>query len=977
MKPLALIFTLVILSCIFSYGQDVPSTVENKSASSWVTISSETKPWTRWWWHGSALTKEGITYELEAFKKAGLGGVEITPIYGVHGYEDKFINFLSPAWMALLTHTLKEGKRLGLGIDMATGTGWPFGGPWVSSADACKNIHHKVYELEGGQRLREKIEFVQAPYLKAVGNQIHKVYDSVTAPVGDRKDQVLRQRTSPPDIKDLVEPISANQDLQSLALDQVQFEKPLLLQTLVAYGSKGEFVDPTSKVDDQGSLNWTAPPGKWKLYALFQGWHGKMVERAGPGGEGNVIDHFSAEALTHYLNRFDSAFQRSDIGPLRAFFNDSYEVDDARGTADWTPKLLDDFKVRRGYDLREHLPALFNHDDKGKNERILCDYRETISELLLENFTKPWKAWANKKNALTRNQAHGSPANILDLYSAVDIPEIEGTEPLRIKMASSAAHVTGKKLTSAEAATWLNEHFESNLGDIKIAVDKFLLNGVNHVVYHGTTYSPVNENWPGWLFYAAVHLNPRNPLWNDFDALNAYVTRCQSFLQNSSPDNDILLYYPVYDRFSTPGSELIEHFDGIGKQFEGTDFERCAKMMHDNGYAFDYISDKQISALTFTDGVIITQGNTRYQTIVIPRCKYIPVETLDKLFQLAQAGAQVIFSEALPETFPGYGNFKNDSINFSALQNRIVNSADKAKLMTGSDLSGLLGKTLCRRESLADENIAFIRKKSADGIFLYFISNQKESAFTGWISLRSYASSVQIYDPMTGTSGKALTASSDHKSLKVFIQLAGKQSLILTGTQESNAALYPFYEPTGKPVTIQSKWHITFASGGPQLPPAIKTDSLTSWTNFTGEEYKSFSGTAIYKTTFDHHHLSSATHWQLDLGTVDESAEIFINGRALGTVISSPYVVVIPSSLLKKKNILEIHVSNLMMNRIADLDRRKVFWKKFYNVNFPARLAENRKNGLFDAASMPVRSSGLLGPVRLIPIQKIAGFKAP
>jgi hypothetical protein len=66
-----------------------------------------------------------------------------------------------------------------------------------------------------------------------------------------------------------------------------------------------------------------------------------------------------------------------------------------------------------------------------------------------------------------------------------------------------------------------------------------------------------------------------------------------------------------------------------------------------------------------------------------------------------------------------------------------------------------------------------------------------------------------------------------------------------------------------------------------------------------------------------------------------------------------------------------------MMNRIADLDRRKVFWKKFYNVNFPARLAENRKNGLFDAASMPVRSSGLLGPVRLIPIQKIAGFKAP
>ena len=102
----------------------------------------------------------------------------------------------------------------------------------------------------------------------------------------------------------------------------------------------------------------------------------------------------------------------------------------------------------------------------------------------------------------------------------VDIPEIEGVEPLRIKMASSAGNVTGKKLVSSESATWLNEHFESNLSDIKVALDRFMLNGVNHLFYHGTTYSPPGEPWPGWLFYAAVHLNPRNPLWNDFDALN-------------------------------------------------------------------------------------------------------------------------------------------------------------------------------------------------------------------------------------------------------------------------------------------------------------------------------------------------------------------------------------------------------------------------------------------------------------------------
>src|SRR5690606_8750135 len=138
-----------------------------------------------------------------------------------------------------------------------------------------------------------------------------------------------------------------------------------------------------------------------------------------------------------------------------------------------------------------------------KNTRVLCDYRETISELVLDNFTQTWKKWAHNYSAIVRNQAHGSPSNILDLYAVVDIPEIEGDEPLRFKMATSSGNVSGKKLVSPEAATWLNEHFESNLADIKEALDKFMLQGINHLVYHGTTYSPAEEPWPGRLFYAA------------------------------------------------------------------------------------------------------------------------------------------------------------------------------------------------------------------------------------------------------------------------------------------------------------------------------------------------------------------------------------------------------------------------------------------------------------------------------------------
>src|SRR5690606_9158429 len=134
-----------------------------------------------------------------------------------------------------------------------------------------------------------------------------------------------------------------------------------------AYSDSGRTLNLTRRVQEDGRLDWTAPPGTWTLYAVFQGWHGKMVERAAPGGEGNVIDHFSTDAIRKYLRPFDRAFRGHDIRPLRAFFNDSYEVDDASGEADWTPDFFGQFRRRRGYDLREHLPALFGKDSADKN----------------------------------------------------------------------------------------------------------------------------------------------------------------------------------------------------------------------------------------------------------------------------------------------------------------------------------------------------------------------------------------------------------------------------------------------------------------------------------------------------------------------------------------------------------------------------------------------------------------------------------
>ncbi|HXB91859.1 MAG TPA: glycosyl hydrolase, partial [Puia sp.] len=538
----------------------------SRAQVSWPVVSSQTRPWTRWWWMGSAVNRDDLRANMEAYKRAGLGGMELTPIYGVKGYEKMFVDYLSPKWMDLFSFTLQEAKNLGLGLDMSTGTGWPFGGgPLIDSVYACKELFYKIYTVHGGETLTDTVSYRQETLIHTDG-------------------------FPKPTIDQLVEPVFNNKDRQSLALDQVRFPVWIPLQTLMAFGPDNQIIDLTDKVDRAGRLQWTAPGGDWTIYALFQGMHGKMVERAAPGAEGNVIDHFSSVALKRYLSRYDTAFAGHAPTGLRSFFNDSYEVDDARGQSNWTPDFFGIFKSHRGYDLREHLPALFGRDTKENNDRVLCDYRETISDLLLEQFTTPWADWAHSKGAIIRNQAHGAPANILDLYAASDIPETEGTDILRYKFGTSAAHVTGKKLASSESVTWLDEHFTSSLSDVKKALDQYFLGGVNHIFYHGTAYTPMSDPWPGWLFYAAVHFTPNDPSWQNFSTLNQYVTRCQSFLQEGAPDNDILLYYPIYDSWSDRGPALLKHYDRMEPEFRGTAFEECAGTMLQRGYSFDYIS---------------------------------------------------------------------------------------------------------------------------------------------------------------------------------------------------------------------------------------------------------------------------------------------------------------------------------------------------------------------------------------------------
>jgi hypothetical protein len=909
----------------------------------WPSVNNTTKPWTRWWWEGSAVNKKDLTWNLEQYNKAGLGGVEITPIYGIHGYEKDFIDFLSPKWLDVFKHTLNESRRLGLGVDLANATGWPFGGPWVKEEDASKSVYFKTYTVQGGQRLTEAVTFAREAFVRTANNK-------------------------PATFESVKRPVWSNGNLQSLALDQVVYPENLFPSAVVAYNGS-QSIDLTKLVDKKGNLNWTAPAGgEWNVYAVFSGLHGKMVERAAPGGEGYAIDHFSLQAANNYFKKFDEAFKGFDLSYLRAFFNDSYEVDDARGQSNWTPLMFEEFKKRRGYDLKEQLPALFGNADADRSGRVLYDYRATIDELILHNFTEVWKKWGASKGALVRNQSHGSPANTLDLYDVVDIPETEGTDILRFKFATSAGNVTGKQLIAAESATWLDEHFLSSWGDVKKAIDLYFLGGVNHIVFHGTAYSPQNIPWPGWLFYAAVQFQPNNPQWKDFHALNSYITRAQSFLQKGKPDNDVLLYYPLADRYSERGNVLLQHFDGMERNFEKTDFEHVSKWMLEKGYGFDFFSDRQLQKFKSTTAGVQAASNT-YKTILLPANKLISDASFARLVELAKAGAKVIVYKSLPQDVPGWGGLDKRR---SSLQKLIkqISFADagqikkavtgKGAFFVGDDMTALMEAAGVRQEAMVEKGLSFVRRKNNDGT-VYFINNRSDNFVSGRFPLNAKAASVAIFNPATGKTGLA-----DFNGMEVHLQLQPHESLIVqTYNTKKTGGKYLYASRTGAPVTIGKSWKVEFISGGPELPKGYTTDDLQSWTG-SSEQAKFFSGTAKYTTTFEKPISGEAL--LLDLGKVHATAEVILNGKKLATLIGPSFTISVPSSALQQNNTLEIIVANLMANRIIYMDKNNLPWKIFYNTNMPARKRENVKNGLFDASAWQPLPSGLLGPVTLTPI---------
>ena len=797
----------------------------------------------RWWWLGSAVTKPGLTWQMEQMASHGIGTLEITPLYGVQGNEANNISFLSPEWMKMLEYTINEGKRLGIQIDMNLGTGWPFGSPETPIEEAaCK--------------------------LVVVDSLVDsKLAKSITLPAPKKEQKYAR----------------------------------LIVQR-----------DYKSRVK-----------GKRRVIALYECRTGQKVKRAAPGGEGYVIDHFDSTAVAHYLSRFDKAFKASGAPMPATFFNDSYEV----FGADWTPSLPKEFEARRGYKLEDKLQEFVDGD-----AQVIRDYRETLSDLLLQNFTEQWVRWSHERGVKVRNQAHGSPANLIDIYAAVDIPEIEGfglsdfgikglrtdsgmtrknySDLSMLKYASSAAHITGKPLVSSETFTWLTEHFRTSLSQMKPDLDLMFCSGVNRMFFHGACYSPKDDPWPGWRFYASVDMSPTNTIWRDAPMLTRYIEFCQKRLQEGDPDNDFLVLLPVRNMWRTNLDKRLMLFEINSMDKKAPEFIASILKIDSLGYDCDYISEKYLLTTSYVNGKLQTAAGTRYAALILPPDCILTGKVKKHIESLKRQGAHIIYN---------------------------IKGQELAKYAKPEELRTLLGMKM-------------IRRMVRDG-FRYFVSNLTPNDVERNITLASTGGKVDI----SLRSGESC-----------FIDALPDGSVALTypvsALQPSNShsSLLTHHSSLLKDLT-DNKWSLHFIESQPAINQEITLDGLKTWEGLPVDSLDELMGTGVYETTFNLSTQDVAKgNYRIDLGDVRESARVFINDTYIGCAWCVPFTLDFDGVLREGENAIRIEVTNLPANRIAAYDRRGIKWRKFNEINV---VDINYKRTTYDSWT-PV-PSGLNSYVRI------------
>jgi hypothetical protein len=639
---------------------------------------------------------------------------------------------------------------------------------------------------------------------------------------------------------------------------------------------------------------------------------GQQVKRAALGADGFVLDHLSRSALDHHLRTVaEPLLQAFGDTPPYAVFSDSLEV----YGADWTDDFTDEFKKRRGYDVAPHLPAIFN----GKGEfagAVRHDWAITQTELVNERYLTPLNDWATQHKTLFRSQTYGEPAVSMSSNRLVALPEGEGPQHRAFsftRLATSAGHLYGRPVISAETWTWLNSPaFSATPLDMKAEADRMLLAGVNQFVGHGWPYTPPGTIEPGYSFYAAAVFNDHNPWWNVMPDVNAYLTRMSYLMRQGAPANQVAVFLPNDDVYASLVPGKVSLSAGMHKYVT----PELTEQILDAGYNLDYVDAESVLALGVSHPVLVMPHVTRLAPAV-----------LEKLAAYVRGGGKIIAVGSTPSLAPGFVDAARITARVVAASKTLFAAGANVQLVANDAAVGAaLGAALAPDFKISGHasDIGFVRRKLQDAD-LYFIANTGNGPVKATASVGARRAHAAWLDPDSGKLTRAVPG-------EFALDLAPYASAVLVLSDAPLAAEPPRFAAPAVLADLGRDWQLAFPGAVTRRMPVLR-----SWTDDEATRY--FSGVGVYTKEINLQAAQLAgQRVTLDFGPgtplasspkvpagmramfespVREAAQVWVNGKRAGAVWHPPYQVDVTNLLVAGANCIEVRVANLALNTLA------------------------------------------------------------
>lgn len=944
------------------------------------------RSWVYWWWLDGAVTKAGITADLEAMKTQGINGVLLFDAGFGGPRAPKGPRFMSDDWREYFRHAVSEAARLKLQISVNLCSGWNAGGPWVTRDDAIKHLVWNELTIEGPRYFDGELpRYTEKPPAATTQSM------SSTEAGGSNA---------------IDDPTPWYRDIAVLAC----------ADDAAGVWKLADVRDLSSRLE-KDHLRWHVPRGKWTVlrlgfivpqYDVAEGDDSiRTKARAYPDPPSWEIDPMSAAAMDkHYAHT--AAKLAHDGGTFtgttfRYVHIDSWEM----GLPTWTAKLIEEFRERRQYDPLPYLPALAGKTIESPDitERFIWDYRRTIADLISSNYYGRLSRLAHADGLATDSESGGpwytQYVDALECLGTNDIPmaefwsargrfvgieskpsiywlpagflrPAESTLPAAnfgsIKQAANAAHIYGKAICQAEAYTSFNPDWSEDPYHLKSYGDRAFCLGVTRSVLQTYTAQPSLTARPGYEWeHIGPHFDRNITWWSESHAWFAYLTRCQYLLGRGSFCADLLYF----------AGEAIPNFPLL-------DQKPIA------GHDFDVINAQALlTRARVRNGQIVLPDGMSYRYLILPEgaADSVTPAVARKLEELVQEGATVIGSA--PRHSLGLTDYPHSQKEVTTIAGDLwggVPAGGTKKVGAGRVISGTAVADVLRTDGVLPDlellnappgfHFDWIHRRDHE-VDTYFLANLTELEASFEVAFRVSGTVPELWDAVSGAIRPLPEFRQENGRTVVPLQFAARQSWFVVfrkapaaGTVRKGRnfpSLTQFQELSGP-----WKVHFDTRSGG---PGDVIFQRLDDWTQRPEPAIRFYSGTATYRNSFA---VSGGTSEKvyLELGKVKNLAQVRVNGNDAGIVWTAPWRLEIGRFLRPGRNELEIEVTNLWPNRlIGDGDlpegqRHTVTNVRTYDHRLPRDFScwwdpecEARKASGAPARLLP---SGLMGPVALL-----------